>query len=382
MAASNDEHQAGGPAGSDPPNGNSQRGFWKGLLGFDSWLHSAASLSIVTLLAGWVGTYIQYLNAYEQKVSTQAQADMQDATKAFVDISDAYAEAQMQQQVLYFNFSATEDDTADPGNKALTTAAKDVYPAYVKSRDALRQNSNIVARKAELYIDWAANLERDAADTLAIDGDPLKESSLGDYNFNCDAKDNFAHFELPAAGEKPDKATDAKNYEERKNFKEDFCLAPNEAKAEASVGSETVFCAVDDNGKIDHSKRSLQINWLSAKHHVMVMHYCFEATHSLLLPARIWASGSPVSDKLMAAFKTFMTERKDLKADVSRIDRESDFLKRWIRYELVTAAYGTETAFQVLLETDNQVQKAIAEIPKARMMAEDARRTRASRNNE
>jgi len=97
---------------------------------------------------------------------------------------------------------------------------------------------------------------------------------------------------------------------------------------------------------------------------------------------RLLASEYQVSDKLMAAFKTFMTERKDLKADLSRIDRENDFLRRWIRYELVTAAYGTETAFQVLLETDNQVQKAIAEIPKARMMAEDARRTRAARNNE
>jgi hypothetical protein len=327
MAASNDEHQAGGPAGSDPPNGNSQRGFWKGLLGFDSWLHSAASLSIVTLLAGWVGTYIQYLNAYEQKVSTQAQADMQDATKAFVDISDAYAEAQMQQQVLYFNFSATEDDTADAGNKALTTAAaKDVYPAYVKSRDALRQNSNIVARKAELYIDWAANLERDAADTLAIDGDPLKETLLGDYNFDCDAKDNFAHFELPAAGDKPDKVAEAKNYEERKKFKEDFCLAPNEMKTEASVGSETVFCAADDNRKIDHSKRPLQINWLSAKHHVMVMHYCFEATHGLLLPARIWASGSPVSDKLMAKFVDYRKKgiyQDSLDHEVIRLD---DFL--------------------------------------------------------
>src|SRR5689334_1370582 len=97
---------------------------------------------------------------------------------------------------------------------------------------------------------------------------------------------------------------------------------------------------------------------------------------------RLQQSEFQVSDKLMAAFKTFMTERKDLKADVSRIDRETEFLKRWIRYELVTAAYGTETAYQVLLETDNQVQKAIAEIPKARMMAEDARRTHASRNNE
>ncbi|MFL6215147.1 MAG: hypothetical protein ACJ74J_14780, partial [Blastocatellia bacterium] len=97
---------------------------------------------------------------------------------------------------------------------------------------------------------------------------------------------------------------------------------------------------------------------------------------------RLQSSEYQVSDKLMAAFKTFMTERKDLKVDVSRIDRETDFLKRWVRYELVTAAYGTETAFQVLLETDNQVQKAVAEIPRARMMAEDARRTRASRNNE
>jgi carboxyl-terminal processing protease len=97
---------------------------------------------------------------------------------------------------------------------------------------------------------------------------------------------------------------------------------------------------------------------------------------------RLQASEYQVSDKLLAAFKTFMTERKDLKADLARIDRDSDFLKRWIRYELVTAAYGTETAYQVLLETDNQVQRAVAEIPKARMMAEDARRSHAGRNNE
>ncbi|HJQ25821.1 MAG TPA: S41 family peptidase [Blastocatellia bacterium] len=89
-----------------------------------------------------------------------------------------------------------------------------------------------------------------------------------------------------------------------------------------------------------------------------------------------------VSDKLLAAFKTFVTERKDLKADLARLDREGDFLKRWIRYELVTAAYGTETAYQVLLESDNQVQRAISEIPKARVMAEDARRSRTGRNNE
>jgi carboxyl-terminal processing protease len=89
-----------------------------------------------------------------------------------------------------------------------------------------------------------------------------------------------------------------------------------------------------------------------------------------------------VSDKLVAAFKTFIRERKDLKADETRVDKEADFLKRQIRYELVVAAYGPEIAYQVLLETDNQVQRGIAEMPKARVMAEDIRRLRAGARDE
>ncbi len=58
MAESDKQQQPAGPTG-----GDSQRSVWKRFLGFDSWLHSAASLSVVTLLAGWVGTYIQYLNS-------------------------------------------------------------------------------------------------------------------------------------------------------------------------------------------------------------------------------------------------------------------------------------------------------------------------------
>ena len=49
---------------------------------------------------------------------------------------------------------------------------------------------------------------------------------------------------------------------------------------------------------------------------------------------------------------------------------------------MVTAAYGVETAYQVLLETDLQMQRAVAEIPKARIMAEDMRRLRSSRDGE
>ena len=82
-------------------------------------------------------------------------------------------------------------------------------------------------------------------------------------------------------------------------------------------------------------------------------------------------------DKLLAAFKNFVRERKDLKADEARVDKEADFIKRQIRYELVVAAYGSETAYQVLLDMDNQVQRGIAEMPKAKVMAEDIRRLRA-----
>lgn len=83
-----------------------------------------------------------------------------------------------------------------------------------------------------------------------------------------------------------------------------------------------------------------------------------------------------VTDKAISALKTFVRDHKEFKVDEGRIDKEADFLKRQIRYELVTAAYGVETAYQVLLETDQQVQRALAEIPKAKTMAEDLRRLR------
>ncbi|MEK6287446.1 MAG: S41 family peptidase [Acidobacteriota bacterium] len=89
-----------------------------------------------------------------------------------------------------------------------------------------------------------------------------------------------------------------------------------------------------------------------------------------------------ITDKVLPAFKSFLRDHKELKVDDSRVDKEADFIKRQIRYEMVTAAYGVETAYQVLLETDLQMQRAITEIPKARTMAEDLHRLRSSRDVE
>src|SRR5712692_9531588 len=85
-----------------------------------------------------------------------------------------------------------------------------------------------------------------------------------------------------------------------------------------------------------------------------------------------------INDKVLAAFKTFLRDHKEFKLDEARVDKEADFVKREIRYECVTAAFGVEIAYEVLLETDLQMQRAIAEMPKARIMAEDVRRLRAA----
>jgi carboxyl-terminal processing protease len=97
---------------------------------------------------------------------------------------------------------------------------------------------------------------------------------------------------------------------------------------------------------------------------------------------RLASSDYAVNDKVMAAFKKFLVdykkEYKDSKADDARLQKDMDWVKRQIRYEVITAAYGQEVASQVLLEGDAQVQRAIAELPNAKIMAEEFRKERAA----
>lgn len=93
---------------------------------------------------------------------------------------------------------------------------------------------------------------------------------------------------------------------------------------------------------------------------------------------RLTAGEYQVGDKVLTAFKAFLRERKDLKADEAQVDKDADWLKRQIRFEVVTAAYGQEVARGALAAGDVQLQRAIEEIPSARALVEDIRRMRAS----
>jgi len=88
------------------------------------------------------------------------------------------------------------------------------------------------------------------------------------------------------------------------------------------------------------------------------------------------------NDKVLAAFKSFLRSQKDYAALESRLDKDADWVKRQIRYEIVTAAYGQELGRQALLEGDAQMQRAVGEIPKAKSILEDFRRMRASKNGD
>jgi hypothetical protein len=170
-------------------------GFWSRIQAFDGRLSIAKGFTAVTLLTGFFGGYFQYLNSYEEKVSTLAKADMQSATSTFVEISNAFAEAEMLQQLIFFDFKALLDAGTDAGEKGMVTqAGNDAFDSYVKARTALRQNSSVFAHKAEIYIDWASDLGRDPATQQGLDGDPLTETLLGNYDFDCDAPTNFANF--------------------------------------------------------------------------------------------------------------------------------------------------------------------------------------------
>ncbi len=93
---------------------------------------------------------------------------------------------------------------------------------------------------------------------------------------------------------------------------------------------------------------------------------------------RLAARDYPMSDRVLVAFKSFLHEHKELKADESRVDKDADWLKRQIRYEVATAAFGEENARAARADGDVQLQRALGELPKARALSDDIRRMRAA----
>lgn len=86
------------------------------------------------------------------------------------------------------------------------------------------------------------------------------------------------------------------------------------------------------------------------------------------------ATDFPITDGLYNAFRQYAVSKYKFQA--AQIDREKEFIQRMLRTELVTAAYGSQTSFQVFNEYDEQLQKSIELLPQARQLALNSERNR------
>jgi carboxyl-terminal processing protease len=85
----------------------------------------------------------------------------------------------------------------------------------------------------------------------------------------------------------------------------------------------------------------------------------------------------PVTEALVKEFKRFVTAKPLFKVTPEQLDKARPFVERQLRFDLTTAAYGTTTALQVINEKDPQIARAVDAMPRARELAQAARRARA-----
>ncbi|MBA3806450.1 MAG: hypothetical protein H0X14_12150, partial [Acidobacteria bacterium] len=84
-----------------------------------------------------------------------------------------------------------------------------------------------------------------------------------------------------------------------------------------------------------------------------------------------------VNDRVFKAFKDYVTGKSDaFKLTDAQLEHQREFIKRQLRYDIATAAYGTVKATQVLIADDPQVLKAIETLPRAGELAAAASRGR------
>jgi hypothetical protein len=238
-------------------------------------------LAVVSLAGTLIGGYFQYLSSYQDKVSAQAKDDMAAATAAFVDTSTALSTAITLQGMLFYDFiRANKLNASSDGNALTNKEAQQLYKSYNDAAAALGENINLIARKTEIYIDWASNVDRDPAAQTAFGTDPISTSMLGAVDFDCDS-------DMP-------------------NFDADKHVITKKK-----------------------GKTHLDVDWYSAKHHVLTIAYCFHVTHQVSMELiRQWASQSTFDPNAIAAFfDKGAADRLQDRLD-SEVVRLNDFMSR------------------------------------------------------
>ncbi len=98
----------------------------------------------------------------------------------------------------------------------------------------------------------------------------------------------------------------------------------------------------------------------------------YQVSQPILFNYDIKPGDFPVSNELYSLFVKFAAS--NYKLDPKKINAEKEFATRILRTEMITAAYGSQTSFQVFNEFDPQLQKAISLFPQAEQLVAGAKR--------
>jgi hypothetical protein len=256
-------------------------------------------LPVITLLGGLLVGYYQYINAYQEKVRVRAENDVTKATATFTEISKRFSEAHVLQQTMFFDFSNAHDDNTGADEKALAiTHARDLVPAYERARAALLEAGDVMARSAEIYIDWATDFKRDPATRDFPNTDPVNRTLLEAYDFDCNQH-------LP-------KFMTTVTTRERKT---------NTCQLDGGNGVWHQVKLCPKNKTESDPELPVTIHWYSARHQVLTMHYCFHALHQRLAKVRYWASQAEANPAIKPASRSEREQiRKQIDNQAARLE--------------------------------------------------------------
>jgi hypothetical protein len=161
---SEDESGSASPPLGQAPNNQPTKSAEPPPRAFRQWLQQGITVgAILGLLGTLIASYFNYLSEYQTKVATQAKEDLLAATQAFTQTSADLSTAITLQADLFHDFEAAVLDQRTDGepNDLASKNATEVFKAYETASSGLRQNIHVFARKAELYLDWPSDLNRD-----------------------------------------------------------------------------------------------------------------------------------------------------------------------------------------------------------------------------
>jgi hypothetical protein len=123
-------------------------------------------LSLFTLLSSALVAYFQYLSAYQDKVSIQARDDLKSVADTFTEVSVPFSNVLALQHMLYSDFAKAVRSKSDANTQALGSKnALEMSKAYEKARTELSEKIDVLARKAEVYIDCRTGSVREGTIT-------------------------------------------------------------------------------------------------------------------------------------------------------------------------------------------------------------------------